>query len=254
MYEDWERADGAYTMTCPKPLEPVADRTPAFYSSGKPVHIIFPDSLTPPPPFLPPPTIFYSAWKDTTDGIPSLLSLLFCVVLALSNLKIHSDAKAIHRGGPCVYTIADDLRLGNRMGLLFVTPHQGLSAQRTAGCRLLFYVVAGKVLVNMRLDGRGGGPMARFGVCKGGTWEVPCDSMYRMANGLATPAQLVLWLYDVAAGDGGGGRRRQKWRRGLGNEATAISREELRILGGISEPGGRRGREGIFLFLRFSYD
>jgi mannose-6-phosphate isomerase-like protein (cupin superfamily) len=58
------------------------------------------------------------------------------------------------------------------MGLLFVAPHHGLSTQRTAGCRLLFYVVAGKMLVSMRLDGRGG-RMARFGINKGGVWEVP---------------------------------------------------------------------------------
>ncbi len=122
-------------------------------------------------------------------------------MLALSNPKILSDGKAMHPGRPRVYTIAENPRPGNQMGLLFVALHYGLSAERTAGCRLLFYGVTGKMLVNMRLNGRGG-RMARFGVNHGGTWEMHCDTTYRMVNGLAMLAQLVFWRHAVAD-DGG---------------------------------------------------
>ncbi len=127
-------------------------------------------------------------------------------MLALSNPKTFSDANAIRPGGPRVYTIAVDTHSSHCLGVVFLAPHQGMSAQRTAGCRVVFYVVAGKMLVNMRLDGCGG-VMECFAVNKGGSWEVPCDSTYRMVNGLAMLAQLVFWQQDVPVNGGEGGHR-----------------------------------------------
>ncbi len=110
----------------------------------------------------------------------------------------------MHPGGPRVYTIANDRGSGNQLGLLFVAPRQGLSGQHTASCRLLFYLIAGKMLVQMCLDRRGG-RLARFGINKGGAWEVPCNTTYRMVNVLAMPAQLVFWWHDASVADSGGG-------------------------------------------------
>jgi mannose-6-phosphate isomerase-like protein (cupin superfamily) len=119
--------------------------------------------------------------------------------------KIASGAIPMYPGGPRVFTIAET-RPGSVMGLLFVPAGHGLSPECTRDTHLLFYVVAGKMLVNMRLTDLGG-KMARFGVNKGGTWEVPRNTTFSMVNGLSMDAHLVFWrdCVDAAAGAAGHG-------------------------------------------------
>jgi hypothetical protein len=82
------------------------------------------------------------------------------------------------------------------MAVLFVLLHHGLSTERTsADVHLLFYVMARKILVSMRLDGSSGGRTARFGANKVGTCEVPCNTTFSIVNGLAMRAQLLFWRY-----------------------------------------------------------
>jgi hypothetical protein len=92
------------------------------------------------------------------------------------------------------------------MGVLFFPPNTGLTQERTADGYLMFYVVSGKVSVHMLLDGCGG-KTARFSVNRGGAWEVPSETKYAVANGLAMAAQVVFWRCRAEAGSGNGGRQ-----------------------------------------------
>jgi hypothetical protein len=94
-------------------------------------------------------------------------------------------------GGPRVYIIAQALCTGHRTGLLFLPCGQALAQEHLGDCALMFYVVAGKVLVHMSFEEFG--KTACFGVNKGGAWQVPCRSTYSLENGLAMTAQLIFW-------------------------------------------------------------
>jgi hypothetical protein len=89
------------------------------------------------------------------------------------------------------------------MGVLFIPPGRGLTHERTSNSFVMFYVVSGKVNVQMSFDHRGGGVAARFGVNKGGAFEVPCETTYTMANGLSMVAHLVFWRWRRGSLNGG---------------------------------------------------
>jgi mannose-6-phosphate isomerase-like protein (cupin superfamily) len=125
------------------------------------------------------------------------------VVLAVSNPKISRSAVPLFPGGPRVYVIAEPPRTGNRVGLLFLPCEQATAQQRVSDCALVFYVVSGKVRVNMALE-RCGGKRARFTVNKGGAWEVPCRTTYSIENSLSMTAQLFFWRWRAEDDEGTG--------------------------------------------------
>jgi hypothetical protein len=70
-----------------------------------------------------------------------MMIALMSIVLALSCLKLTSSAIALFPSGPRVYTIAEPLHSGARVGLLFLPSDQALAAECISDCSLLFYVI-----------------------------------------------------------------------------------------------------------------
>jgi hypothetical protein len=70
----------------------------------------------------------------------------------------------------------------------------------------LFYVVAGEMLVNMRLKDLGG-KMARIGINNGSMWEVPRNTTFSLVRELSMDTHLVFWrdYIDATAGAAGYG-------------------------------------------------
>jgi hypothetical protein len=97
----------------------------------------------------------------------------------------------MYPGGPRIFTIAEQPRLGSTMGLLFIPVGHGLALEHTNDQQLLFYVVAAKSIVRILLDGFGR-KTARIEIYRGGTWEVPCRTTLSMINVLSRAAQVVL--------------------------------------------------------------
>jgi mannose-6-phosphate isomerase-like protein (cupin superfamily) len=97
--------------------------------------------------------------------------------------------------------IAEPPRTGNSIGVLFLPCGQGLAEERIGDCSLLFYVISGKMLVNMALEDGLGGKTARFSVNQGGACEVPCRTTYSLRNELpTTTTQLVFWRWRAEDG------------------------------------------------------
>jgi hypothetical protein len=109
-----------------------------------------------------------------------------------------ADAIPFAPSGPRVYIVAEDAATGALLGSLFVPVGGRLATEYVHDSLLTFVVVAGKMLVRMRLDACGGAT-ARFGISAGGAWEVPCRTLLGMVNPLPAPAQLLFWRRKAAA-------------------------------------------------------
>jgi hypothetical protein len=78
--------------------------------------------------------------------------------------------------------------------MLVLKRNQKLLSDEARDAAMMFYVVQGKVLVDMHLVGYAAKRVC-FAVSTGGTWEVLRGTTYKLRNGPARDAKLLCWQW-----------------------------------------------------------